>query len=249
MLMAVQVSYDAAFTACASRRFAEALSAPGSYASLKAVTEAARRIWWNDVTVQDWLESFEANAVLGDAGDSLHDCCMCKYTLPTASSISALTPIPCTLPCCLTICTHRHIHAAAEVRLKFMGTHSALEQAAALAETDPRVFEDLASLNACYLERHGFKFMLCAFGKSAVEVRDALRARLPNNTYAELGAAAEEQIKITVMRLERQLSVAPAVTGSHAGSSGAAFAAARRIEQLTGHLSHQAAGQIWHTAH
>ena len=76
--MAVQVSYDAAFTACASRRFAEALSAPGSYASLKAVTEAARRIWWNDVTVQDWLESFEANAVLGDAGDSLQDCCAAR---------------------------------------------------------------------------------------------------------------------------------------------------------------------------
>jgi hypothetical protein len=89
--MAVQVSYDAAFTACASRRFAEALSAPGSYASLKAVTEAARHIWWNDVTVHDWLESFQGNGVLGDAGGSYATAaCLCapqQLSVPCAASL------------------------------------------------------------------------------------------------------------------------------------------------------------------
>lgn len=236
-LMVVQVSFDAAFTACASRRFAEALSAPGSYSSLESVIEAAQRIWWSNLGVQDWLEAFAAHPVIGDAGGA----CV------RANSEWHCHARTCTHSiqlCCLRTAPNA-MHAAAALERKFSGTafgaHSSNEQAAALTETDPRVFEELAALNASYREKHGFIFIVCAADMSAVALRDALRARLPNSTYAELGAAATEQIKITVMRLERQLGASSAASGNQVGGSSAAAAAARRTEQLAGHLVPQPA--------
>jgi OHCU decarboxylase len=61
----------------------------------------------------------------------------------------------------------------------------------------------LASGNADYLSRFGYIFIVCATGKTAVEMLAALEARLLNDPAAELGIAADEQRKITRLRLAK----------------------------------------------
>lgn len=65
------VTWDAAFTACASRQFADKLSAASPYQSLEACIGAARRIWWQEVGVEGWLEAFAAHPEIGDAGRTM----------------------------------------------------------------------------------------------------------------------------------------------------------------------------------
>ena len=64
----------------------------------------------------------------------------------------------------------------------------------------------LAAANKAYEERFGFIFIVCATGKSAAEMLTMLQARLANDRATELRAAAEEQWKITRLRLEKLLS-------------------------------------------
>jgi OHCU decarboxylase len=61
----------------------------------------------------------------------------------------------------------------------------------------------LASGNAEYLSRFGYIFIVCATGKTAEEMLAMLEARLVNDPAAELRIAAEEQRKITGIRLAK----------------------------------------------
>ena len=63
------------------------------------------------------------------------------------------------------------------------------------------VLAALEEANATYLDRFGFIFIVCATGKSAEEMLALLRDRLPNDRATELRIAAEEQAKITALRL------------------------------------------------
>ncbi|HWO89558.1 MAG TPA: 2-oxo-4-hydroxy-4-carboxy-5-ureidoimidazoline decarboxylase [Gemmatimonadales bacterium] len=63
----------------------------------------------------------------------------------------------------------------------------------------------LAEANRRYEERFGHIFIMCATGKSVTEMLAACRARLANDELTELFVAAEEQRKITRLRLERLL--------------------------------------------
>jgi len=64
----------------------------------------------------------------------------------------------------------------------------------------------LADANTRYENRFGFIFIVCASGKSASEILAILNSRLQNDPQAELSVAAEEQRKITRLRLEKLLS-------------------------------------------
>jgi OHCU decarboxylase len=64
----------------------------------------------------------------------------------------------------------------------------------------------LAEANDEYERRFGFIFIVCATGKSADEMLDLLRTRLGNDPATELAVAAEEQRKITRLRLEKLLA-------------------------------------------
>ena len=66
----------------------------------------------------------------------------------------------------------------------------------------------LAAGNTAYREKFGYIFIVCATGKSAAEMLDRLRSRLPNPPDVELPLAAEEQKKITRLRLEKLLGPA-----------------------------------------
>ncbi len=65
---------------------------------------------------------------------------------------------------------------------------------------------ELAEANREYEEKFGFIYIVCATGKSAEEMLDILRGRLGNDADKELRVAAEEQRKITRLRLEKLLN-------------------------------------------
>ncbi|MFO0757195.1 MAG: allantoicase [Byssovorax sp.] len=64
----------------------------------------------------------------------------------------------------------------------------------------------LARGNEAYDKKFGHIFIICATGKSAAEMLEQLEKRLANSPEAELPIAAEEQRKITHIRLEKLLS-------------------------------------------
>ena len=61
----------------------------------------------------------------------------------------------------------------------------------------------LAHLNRDYRQRFGFIFIICASGLSADAMLVQLRVRLKNSRAQELANAAEEQRKITRLRLRK----------------------------------------------
>ena len=63
----------------------------------------------------------------------------------------------------------------------------------------------LAAGNRDYEQRFGFIFIVCATGKSSEEMLAILQARLQNDAETEIAVAAEEQRKITRLRLEKLL--------------------------------------------
>jgi allantoicase len=81
---------------------------------------------------------------------------------------------------------------------------SAKEQSSA-QKAPPEVLEALAAQNRAYAEKFGHVFLICATGKSSEEILNALRQRLTNDPDTELRVAAEEQRKMTRLRLEKLL--------------------------------------------
>ena len=91
-----------------------------------------------------------------------------------------------------------------ELRRKFGSTADwSLSEQAGTANAEHATLEALRDANRDYLEKFGFIFIVCATGKSAAQMLELLRARLPNDPATELGIAAAEQAKITRLRLEK----------------------------------------------
>jgi 2-oxo-4-hydroxy-4-carboxy-5-ureidoimidazoline decarboxylase len=65
------------------------------------------------------------------------------------------------------------------------------------------ILQALANGNDDYEQKFGHIFIVCATGKSAGEMLDILQSRLPNNAEDEIKIAADEQLKITKLRLEK----------------------------------------------
>ena len=63
----------------------------------------------------------------------------------------------------------------------------------------------LRELNDLYFEKFGFIFICFATGKSAAEVLAQLEERLKRTKGAELDTAAQEQARITRLRIEKWL--------------------------------------------
>ena len=82
---------------------------------------------------------------------------------------------------------------------------SADEQSRAAAMSAD-VFERLAKGNREYERRFGYTFLVCATGKAADEMLAILERRLHNEAGDELQIAADEQRKITELRLMKLLT-------------------------------------------
>lgn len=67
------------------------------------------------------------------------------------------------------------------------------------------VRRELAEANRLYEKKFGFIFIVCATGKTADEMLAICKARLGNSVETEIRLAAEEQRKITEIRLNKLL--------------------------------------------
>ena len=66
--------------------------------------------------------------------------------------------------------------------------------------------ERFAQLNRAYEARFGYIFIICATGRSGAEMLEALERRLGNDAGREIEIAAEEQRRITRLRLDKLTS-------------------------------------------
>ncbi len=65
------------------------------------------------------------------------------------------------------------------------------------------ILNALAKGNDDYEKKFGYIFIVCATGKSAGEMLEILQSRLTNDPEEEIKIAADEQLKITKLRLEK----------------------------------------------
>jgi OHCU decarboxylase len=79
------------------------------------------------------------------------------------------------------------------------------EQAGA-RQADAGVQARLAEAQRAYEARFRHIFLICATGRSAAEMLQELERRLRNDPHTELRVAAEEQRRITRLRLEKLLT-------------------------------------------
>ena len=75
------------------------------------------------------------------------------------------------------------------------------QEQASIASGKERTLLQLRDANRAYRERFGFIFIACATGKTADEVLESLTRRLGHEPARELLVAADEQAKITRLRL------------------------------------------------
>ena len=77
-----------------------------------------------------------------------------------------------------------------------------------VANADESAIDALAEINRLYFEKFGFIYIVCATGKTAGEMLALCEARLKNEADLEIIIAAEEQNKITRIRLRKLLESA-----------------------------------------
>ena len=101
---------------------------------------------------------------------------------------------------------HPRIGDTASLAKKFESTAGwAASEQSGVTGAPPPVIELLAEGNRLYEEKFGYIFIISAAGKSAEEILGLLQLRLHNNQDEELRVAAEEQNKITKLRIEKLL--------------------------------------------
>ncbi len=102
---------------------------------------------------------------------------------------------------------HPRIGDVDSLRAKFASTASWCEnEQKGVSQATENVLHQLAALNDEYFEKYGFIFIVCATGKTAEQMLEILKSRIPNNEDDEIAVAAGEQAKITKIRLEKLVS-------------------------------------------
>ena len=95
------------------------------------------------------------------------------------------------------------------LKAKFANTKSvAAGEQSGTSEASEGTLKRLQTYNTDYLTRHGFIFIICATGLSADTMLRALMDRIDNSTEDEIRNAAEQQIAITLLRLNKSLGIA-----------------------------------------
>ena len=102
---------------------------------------------------------------------------------------------------------HPRIGDVDSLRAKFTSTANWCEnEQKGVSQATEDVLHQLSKLNNDYFDKYGFIFIVCATGKTADEMLEILKSRLPNDKDKEVKVAAGEQAKITKIRLEKLLS-------------------------------------------
>ena len=156
------------------------MTAARPFSSFRQVSEEADRIW-RSLSKEDWLEAFVAHPPIGAAGTGPADLHPPPPENVTGTGPAGLHPSP------------KNVSWSREEQ---SGTRGA----------SPETLANLADANRDYEERFGHLFIVCASGRNAAEMLALAQARLANDPETELAIAAEEQRKITRLRLEKLLA-------------------------------------------
>jgi len=101
---------------------------------------------------------------------------------------------------------HPKIGDIDSLKKKFASTANwAMGEQSGTSTASEETIKALAKGNKEYEEKFGYIFIVCATGKSADEMLAILNSRLPNDPKKEIEIAADEQNKITRLRLEKLL--------------------------------------------
>ena len=93
-----------------------------------------------------------------------------------------------------------------QLRDKFASTANwSSQEQQGVSETSEEILVKLAKGNKEYEQKFGYIFIVCATGKSANEMLAILEKRLNNNPEQEIKIAANQQDKITIIRLQKLL--------------------------------------------
>lgn len=90
--------------------------------------------------------------------------------------------------------------------LKSLTKKFASKEQSSIKTATAKTIKLLADANKEYGAKFGFIFIVCATGKSAAEMLQLLESRLTNNIGEELHVAMGEQMKITILRIQKLLS-------------------------------------------
>ncbi len=101
---------------------------------------------------------------------------------------------------------HPKIGDIESIKKKFASTAEwASGEQSGVNTASAKTLEALAEGNKQYEEKFGYTFIVCATGKSAEEMLTILQTRLQNSPEVEIEVAADEQNKITKLRIEKLL--------------------------------------------
>jgi 2-oxo-4-hydroxy-4-carboxy-5-ureidoimidazoline decarboxylase len=102
---------------------------------------------------------------------------------------------------------HPRIGGTEELAKKFASTSVwASGEQSAVKQANAETLQALADGNVAYEQKFGYIFIVCATGKTADEMLALLQARMPNSSEKEIVIAMGEQMKITVIRLQKLLA-------------------------------------------
>ncbi|KAL9265693.1 Uric acid degradation bifunctional protein TTL-like protein [Drosera capensis] len=166
---------------CGSSKFSKEMAALSPFSSLDVAIIAARDIWFNKVDVTGWLEAFAAHPAIGQ-----------KPSISHSNNVSAqLSEAYVSFTYTLAVITHTR----------------ALNSGARESSQQPlQLLIELANWNSQYRQKFGFVFLICAAGRSSPEILDELKRRFSNRPIVEFEIAAQEQMKITEIRLSKLFS-------------------------------------------
>jgi OHCU decarboxylase len=173
---------------CGSTEWARAMAAARPFDGPDSLAQTSDRIWAS-LKRNDWLEAFAAHPKIGER-----------------SAAPASTPSG--LPRGVSESERRGWSpgASAEKAGGADGIEWATREQSGVGGAPIEVLERLVAGNRAYEARFGYIFIVCATGKSAGEMLAILEQRLANDPGEELHTAAEEQRKITRLRLAKLLT-------------------------------------------
>jgi len=143
----------------------------------------------------NWVEIMDANRPFENADYLLEKAESIWFSLSSDDWLEAFTH-------------HPKIGNIDSLRDKFHDTKSISEkEQSGIYDANEHTLKELAESNQLYEEKFGYIFIICATGKSAVEMLAQIKTRLNNNQEIEILNAAKEQNKITQLRLKKLLSL------------------------------------------
>jgi OHCU decarboxylase len=178
---------------CGSIQWARLMAGKRPFASIAQAAGQADRVWAS-LRAEDWLEAFAAHPRIGDSGTGAP-----ARDASESTRLEWGPDVPGTRNSATSPSAGEKKIAVAEAN-----GWSLVEQAQVSAAS-PGVRDRLAAANREYEARFGYIFIVCATGKSAEEMLALLERRMTHAPGDELAVAAEEQRRITRLRLGKLL--------------------------------------------